>query len=491
MAFPVGWTRKCIITIPDAQVQGNNSNFPILITQNNLPVEMLDGGANSALNGGGDVRFSEDSAGATRLDLEIVTFVTGGTPDVEMWVKLPTLNTGAAKEIYVWYNKAGEVQPAVTATFGRNAVWTDYSFVLHLGSGSVLDSTGNHGVDTFGSPVVQDNMLFFDGIDDYLSIPDHSNLRQTNTATLTAVFRSRSDYFGDHHYFFSKRQSGQTGQGWRYSATLPAYTKFGVADYPFTTSIPDTVDRDFVAFTVDGSSASFHKNGSFVNSLAISTTAGTTTSPVIIGRNVAFGGGLGSDFTKGHTGELRFSNTVAQSSDWLTTEYNNQSSPATFSTAGTPEAVGGGVSLIIEHAVHNFSSGSLTFAQVHGLSPASIGHSFTSDNVISSLGISVMIHDATHGITSDGAGLTQGQTLTIGRGIHIVTNDTVDFAQLQALIIQNTTHGIKSDVAGVFEPTAFTPNTDRTYQALLPHRTASPDRANRTAKPTNNRTLRI
>ncbi|VAX04180.1 hypothetical protein MNBD_ALPHA03-452, partial [hydrothermal vent metagenome] len=124
MAFPTGWAKKCIITIPDARISGSNTDFSILLTEDNFPVEMLDGGAASALNGGGDVRFSEDSAGLIQLPCEIVSFVTGGTPSAEVHVKLSALNTGADKIFYVWYNKAGEVQPLVTDPFGRNAVYT-------------------------------------------------------------------------------------------------------------------------------------------------------------------------------------------------------------------------------------------------------------------------------------------------------------------------------------------------------------------------------
>ncbi|VAV90374.1 hypothetical protein MNBD_ALPHA01-2045, partial [hydrothermal vent metagenome] len=154
MAFPTGWLRKCIITVPDAQISGSNINFPIFLTQDNFPSEMLDGGSNSALNGGGDVRFSEDAAGTVQLPCDVVSFVTGGTPSAEIHVKLPTLNTGADKTFYVWYKKTGEVQPAVTATYGRNAVWADFIAVYHLKETTGTDfinSTGNSAFDLSSS----------------------------------------------------------------------------------------------------------------------------------------------------------------------------------------------------------------------------------------------------------------------------------------------------------------------------------------------------
>jgi len=177
MAFPTGWQRKCIITIPDAQISGNNSNFPVLLTEANFPAEMLGGGVNSALNGGGDVRFSEDSAGAIPLACEVVSLVTGAVPSAEVWVKLPTINTGTAKTLYVWYKKSGEVQPVVSAPYGRNAVWADYQAVWHLRDTNWTDSSGN-GNDltlTGTGSITADGVL----------LGASSDLRTSNTAALT------------------------------------------------------------------------------------------------------------------------------------------------------------------------------------------------------------------------------------------------------------------------------------------------------------------
>ena len=114
------WGRTHPITIDNTKVigSGSHTSFPVLITLDDLDSEVTDAGSNSALNGGGDIRFTSDEAGATWLNLDVVEFVTNATPSsqrCEMWVKVPSISTSADTTIYIWYNKTGESQPAVLA----------------------------------------------------------------------------------------------------------------------------------------------------------------------------------------------------------------------------------------------------------------------------------------------------------------------------------------------------------------------------------------
>ncbi|MEZ5759198.1 MAG: hypothetical protein R3D86_13340 [Emcibacteraceae bacterium] len=105
MAFPTGWGRKQKITIQSSKVagSGSHSNFPVLITLDMLDAEIVDADSNSALNGGGDIRFSTDSAGSTQIACEVVEFVTNassGSRRCEIWVKVPSLSTSANTDIF-------------------------------------------------------------------------------------------------------------------------------------------------------------------------------------------------------------------------------------------------------------------------------------------------------------------------------------------------------------------------------------------------------
>src|SRR5690606_6790501 len=108
-----GWQRKQAITIDHDRVVGSADliDFPFLVTLDHLDNEIVDGAANSALNGGGDLRFTSDVDGNHRLAVEVVEFVTGAVPanrKCQVWVKISTLSAASNTTIYVWYNKVGE-----------------------------------------------------------------------------------------------------------------------------------------------------------------------------------------------------------------------------------------------------------------------------------------------------------------------------------------------------------------------------------------------
>ena len=128
-------------------ITGTHTNFPVCLRTAEFPTAALDGGANSLANGGGDLRAYTDSGKATVIPLEVITLVTGGSPNALVWSLIPSGFTGAT--IYLEADSVATAQPAVGAAGGRNAVWVDYEAVLHLSetgdgtAGEYLDSTGN------------------------------------------------------------------------------------------------------------------------------------------------------------------------------------------------------------------------------------------------------------------------------------------------------------------------------------------------------------
>ena len=122
-------------------ITGTHTDFPVVLRAADFPAAAIDGGASSILNGGGNLRAYTSSTKTTQLAVEIVSFVAGGSPDAEVWIKVPSASTGVT--IYIEADAVETTQPAVTATYGRNAVWSDgYEGVYHIGEG-VTDSTGN------------------------------------------------------------------------------------------------------------------------------------------------------------------------------------------------------------------------------------------------------------------------------------------------------------------------------------------------------------
>ena len=154
MAFPTGWGRRCALVIQSSKVTDTETNFPVLVTEDTLPSEIFDAdGSYPALNGGGDIRFSSDEAGNTQLACEIEQFVTDNNPangKAAVWVKVPSMSSSSNTTIYIWYNKAGESQPAEGDAYGKHAVWdSNYKMVQHMnqdpsgGAGCIIDSTSN------------------------------------------------------------------------------------------------------------------------------------------------------------------------------------------------------------------------------------------------------------------------------------------------------------------------------------------------------------
>ncbi len=211
MAFPVDWSWKCELEIQNTNVDSDLSDFPVLLVRQTLPEQMYDSnGAGPALELGGDIRFSSDSAGLTRLACEIVRFERDPVPanaEIEIWVAVPTVSTSSTTSIYAWWGKVAETQPAEDATYGKEDTWdeggaSDYGMVQHMdespagGSPQAIDSTSfdndgtSEGGMTFGDLVtgafqggIEGRCWDFDGTGDLVRVPDADSIEPVETIT--------------------------------------------------------------------------------------------------------------------------------------------------------------------------------------------------------------------------------------------------------------------------------------------------------------------
>ncbi len=126
-----------LLTLP-TMTGGPFTDLRVIFKADDFHSTSIDGGAASIANGGGNLRMYTASDKVTQLSLDVVRFVTGGTPDIEVWVKVPSANTGTT--VYYETDDAVSAQPAVDAAFGRQSVWTGYAFVSH--DGGLTDSSG-------------------------------------------------------------------------------------------------------------------------------------------------------------------------------------------------------------------------------------------------------------------------------------------------------------------------------------------------------------
>lgn len=353
------WGRKCALVIQHGQVTDNETNYPLTILKASLPDEIFDAdGSYSALNGGGDIRFTSDSMGYMRLSCEIEQFVTDNDPangKCAIHVKVPSVSSTVNTTIYIWYNKAGQSQPAVDAAYGAESVWSSkYMMVQHMNedpsSSQTIDSTSydNDGT-TAGTMLTEDlvagqvgNCLDFDGTDDR-TVVSHSTSIDFADEDFSVSFWFKTSTAKTRNYTFSKNYGGDTVK-W-YGSTI-------FTDGPYiNSSLDDGTTNSSVTTTDDYNDGAFHY---FV------ITRNTTTNKLtayIDGQQNAQNNDLSGSIT--NTGDLviggrsdfdvdRFFEDLIDefrivdevfSAGWIETTYNNQNAPATFLIEGTPEGL--------------------------------------------------------------------------------------------------------------------------------------------------------
>ena len=128
---------------------GTHTDMPIRLIEDDFPAASIDGSANAFANGGGDIIAYTDSTKATQLPIDVVSFVSSGSPEAYIWIKVPSVFTSAT--IYLEADSVQTSQPAVGSTYGRQAVWTGYHFVTH--DGGVTESSAALTITTGGTPV--------------------------------------------------------------------------------------------------------------------------------------------------------------------------------------------------------------------------------------------------------------------------------------------------------------------------------------------------
>lgn len=84
---------------------------------------------NGFSNGGGNLIIYADATKATRYPIHVIDFVTGVTPSVLVWVRLPSV--AAAESIHIEADDVQTTQPIPSAAFGQYATYQDLVGVNH------------------------------------------------------------------------------------------------------------------------------------------------------------------------------------------------------------------------------------------------------------------------------------------------------------------------------------------------------------------------
>jgi hypothetical protein len=349
--YNTSWNFRKQITIQDSKVSGssNFSNFPVLI---NIQDSNLGASAQSDAD---DILFTSDN-GTTQLSHEIERYdSTTGT--LYAWVEVSTLYAQQDTNIFMYYGNANaSSQQAATATWNDGS--SNYKAVYHLdenpastctGTKEVCDSTSNdNDGDANGSMTATDQVdakvykgIDFDGSNDYISVTDAASLEfgSSENITISAWFKASSSA-GDDVHIVSKNGDAISDvyQMKLAFGCIRVSAKDGsfIGPNDFTSNTCGLRDDlwHHAAFTYN------HTSGAGVLYLdgvsdATSTDSGAGTIGTAGTLVIAAEETPGSYFP-GVIDELRISNSL-RNSDWIATEYNNQSSPTTFITKSPQE----------------------------------------------------------------------------------------------------------------------------------------------------------
>ena len=305
------------------------------------------GGASACQSAGQDIRFTTDAAGASPLHYEIVGLVQAATPSTgasaEIWVALTSLSS-VSNTFYMWYgNSTASAPTASDATWGSQGVWdTHYSGVWHIGFGSTViltDSTSNantmtnSGSITAGAGATGGAGYFNGGAG--LSRSSFTACPSGNSHLTASVWMNNNAGISipNMGLMFGKDSTNP----WGYGVYVNQTSYYPTAAYASSngaatgTGAVATTMWCYLCGVYTGTTNSIFVNGAL----------GATPTSYSSG-NIQASGGMyigrwsgGQDSTNGYIGEVRVSN-IDRTTAWIVTEYNNQSAPASFISAGTP-----------------------------------------------------------------------------------------------------------------------------------------------------------
>jgi hypothetical protein len=348
---------NCTITVNAGRMPNAQGDFVWLATAANFPLAAIDGGVSSILNGGGNLRCYTDDTKATRLPIEVVSFVTGGSPSIQVWGLSPSLNV--ASTVYIEADEVETSQPAFGAAFGRNATWINDKKAYHLleSAGSVaVDSTGNTdgtyngNLPTLGANFGQD----FDGNVDFVQVGNEA----IDFSAFTFSAKIKTDTLSGNHQIYAQDKSYypqvRTLQ-WRLSGDKIEIICWDSGDNIFihtSGSISLSAGVEYiVTFSFDGANYKTYINGVIDLNIANTTLIRNLQSlGPVIGAN-----STSSEEWNGEIGHLVDRNGAFKSDDFILSEHNNQSDPAAFwSTSAWTDSSGGGLTALTKSFTAQF-----------------------------------------------------------------------------------------------------------------------------------------
>lgn len=348
--FNASWTYRIKVTVDNIKVDGssNHTNFPVYLDLSDLPLAFH----TNVKSDGCDIRMVEANE-ITETAFELVDYdATSDTGEIHFLADSLSYTTDT--DFYIYYGNSGASCYAITDTYGAEAVWADYSAVWHMQedpSGTapqILDSTANsHDLTSFGTMTSGDlvtgkigNAIDFDGSNDYFSTPDTASLDPGLGDFTTSGIVNLDDASTRQQMMF---KGDTSGDWWLHGNLSNTALEIGYDDAssfqyfrPTVTAILTSQWYHWVGVRDKGSLFFVYEDGVSLGSTATNNGDVQSTQALEIGTT---NGEIGSVFLDGRIDELRIRKEVL-STDWNSTEHNNQNSPSTFYSVGSQETDG-------------------------------------------------------------------------------------------------------------------------------------------------------
>lgn len=341
------WGFRKKLTVDSTKVLEDLTDFPVYVNLANMGAHFF----SNVRADGGDIRVTK-SDGITEVPREIVHIDTALNTGEIHFKAAGTLPMASNTDFYIYYNKPAATEPAASATYGKYNTWnSNYITVWHMkdDTGATSYSSNSASNDATFTSTLPNNVTGpmpgtaqnFNGSSDRLTVPATTSVKGLAQYTISAWMRTTS-VAGTHTLYEEQQGSAATSR-----------LKFGLETNNFTLRIRDvdgsairTAIQPAVAIAtatwyhvvaIYDATADVHRmiiNGtSYSNALTVASISNTNpTGTSNIGARPT-----GAEWWSGDADELRISNTF-RSLNWGYTEYNNQSSPATFYSVATQEA---------------------------------------------------------------------------------------------------------------------------------------------------------
>lgn len=338
------WINRKQVTIDYTKVSGgsNLSNFTVLVNVTDAELKHTSSGGMVGKTDGSDILFTA-SDGITKLSHEIEKY-DGTAGQLIAWVKVPTLSATANTKLLLYYgNAAASDQQDKPGSWDSNTKGTWHLKENPTGTAPQMkDSTSSaYNGTSGGSQVAGDsqagkiaNALNFDGSNDVVDAGSAANINNlTNNFTVSAWVKPAA-LSGVQRVIGSSRTTTNNGWGFGPNGTDLRFTTYLVKDYDLASVGLATNTWQKIDAVMSSNNVTFYVNG--VNKGTVTHTTGgnaSTDDNLLIGNSTFTGSSNPAEQFNGLIDELKVSNTP-RSAGWITTEYNNQNSPGTFSTIG-------------------------------------------------------------------------------------------------------------------------------------------------------------